>query len=67
MQISDNPIDRAALLDAYIRRIIDAMDHKDMYQFVYDNLDDSFSNLSETELVAEVEERYPELISKINK
>lgn len=67
MQISNNSIDRAALQDAFIQKIINGMDHKDMYQFVYDNLDDNFDSYSVDELITEVEEYYPELISKTDK
>jgi hypothetical protein len=38
------------------------MDHKTMYQFVYDTLDDNLKTYSEAELITEVEEYYPELL-----
>ena len=37
-QTNDNIIDRDQLQEAYIESIIDGMDHKTMYQFVYDSL-----------------------------
>ena len=36
-QTNDNIIDRDQLQEAYIESIIDGMDHKTMYQFVYDS------------------------------
>jgi rRNA processing protein Krr1/Pno1 len=49
-QTTDNIIDRDQLQEAYIESIIDGMDHKTMYQFVYD----SRRNLSS---VSELRER----------
>ena len=37
----DNIIDRDKLQDDYIRQLIDGMDHKDMYAFVYDTINDN--------------------------
>ena len=34
--LTDNIIDRDVLQDKYIRELIDGMDHKDMFAFVYD-------------------------------
>ena len=42
--------------------IIDGMDHKTMYQYVYDNLADHLDKYSVQELVTEVEDYYPELL-----
>ena len=61
-QTSDNIIDRDQLQEAYIESIIDGMDHKTMYQFVYDSLTDSLDKYSVNELITEVEDYYPELI-----
>ena len=66
MQTSNNSINRDSLQDAFIQRIIDGMDHKDMYQFVYDNLNDNFDNYSVNELITEVEDYYPELLEQDN-
>ena len=58
----DNIIDRDQLQEAYIESIIDGMDYKTMYQFVYDSLTDSLDKYSVNELITEVEDYYPELI-----
>lgn len=55
-------MNRTDLQEAYIHQIIDGMDWKTMYQFVYDSLDESFSKYSEAELITEVEDYYPELL-----
>ena len=60
--MSDNIIDRDELQEAYIESIIDGMDHKTMYQYVYDNLSDHLDKYSEQELITEVEDYYPELL-----
>ena len=55
-------MNRTDLQEAYIHQLIDGMDHKTMYQFVYDTLDDSLNKYSEAELITEVEDYYPELL-----
>ena len=60
--MTDNIIDRDNLQNAYIERIIDGMDHKDMWQYVYDSLDQNFEQYSVDELITEVEDYYPELL-----
>ena len=57
-------MNRNELQEAYIHQLIDGMDHKTMYQFVYDTLDESFHKYSEAELITEVEEYYPELLEE---
>ena len=57
-----NNIDRDKLQDILIDTIIDGMDHKSMYQFVYDSLDGTFDDYSFTELINETKEYYPELL-----
>ena len=66
MQTSNNSINRDSLQEAYIESIIDGMDHKSMYQFVYDNLSDHLDKYSVNELVTEVEDYYPELLEEDN-
>lgn len=58
----DNIIDRDELQNAYIERIIDGMDHKDLWQYVYDSLEQNFERYSVQELIAEVEEYYEDLL-----
>ena len=60
--MTDNIIDRDELQNAYIERIIDGMDHKDLWQFVYDTLEQNFERYSVNELITEVEDYYPELL-----
>ena len=55
-------MNRSELLDTYIETIIDGMDHKDLWQYVYDSLEQNFERYSEQELVTEVEDYYPELL-----
>ena len=61
-ETQDNIIDRDLLQEAYIESIIDGMDHKSMYQYVYDSLTDSLDKYSVDELITEVEDYYPELL-----
>jgi len=61
-QTNDNIINRDELQDAYIESIVDGMDHKDMWQFVYDTLNDNFDKYSVDELITEVEDYYPHLL-----
>ena len=55
-------MNRYQLQNDYIERIIDGMDHKDLWQYVYDSLEQNFERYSEQELVTEVEDYYPELL-----
>ena len=63
-ETQDNIIDRDQLQEAYIESIIDGMDHKSMYQYVYDSLTDSLDKYSVDELITEVEDYYPELLEE---
>ena len=60
----DKIIDRDALQEAYIESIIDGMDHKSMYQFVYDSLNNNLDDYTVDELITEVEDYYPELLEE---
>ena len=62
MTVQDNIIDRDKLQEAYIESIIDGMDHKSLWQYVYDNLSDHLDKYSVDELITEVEDYYPELL-----
>jgi len=64
--MTDNIINRDELQNAYIESIIDGMDHKTMYQYVYDNLTDHLDKYSVQELVTEVEEYYPHILEESN-
>ena len=60
--MQDNIINRDELQEAYIERIIDGMDHKSLWQYVYDNMNDHLDKYSVDELITEVEDYYPELL-----
>ena len=60
----ENIIDRDQLQEAYIESIIDGMDHKSLWQYVYDNLNDHLDKYSVDELITEVEDYYPELLEE---
>ena len=59
-------MNRSKLQEAYIESIIDGMDHKSMYQFVYDSLDGNLDDYTTEELVTEVKDYYPELLEQDN-
>jgi len=61
----DNIIDRDQLQDAYIKELIDGMDHKNMYAFVYDTINDNLDKYSVEELIEEVEEYDPDLLNEV--
>ena len=63
-QSNDNIIDRDALQEAYIESIIDGMDHKSMYHFVHDSLNNNLNDYTVEELITEVEDYYPELLEE---
>ena len=55
-------MNRDQLQNDYIETIIDGMDHKDMWQFVYDTMEQNFETYSDEELATEVKEYYPHLM-----
>jgi len=55
-------MNRTELLDAYIDRILDNMSTKDLMRLVGDQIEENLSGYSDEELIAEVEEYYPELL-----
>ena len=55
-------MNRDQLQNDYIESIIDGMDHKSMYQYVYDMLEQSLETYSDEELVTEVKDYYPHLL-----
>ena len=60
--MEDNIVDRDQLQKDYIERIIDGMDHKTMYQYIYDMLEQNFEKYTCEEIIGEVEEYYPDLL-----
>jgi len=63
---TDNIVNRDDLQAAYINTIIDGMDLKDLIAVVYDHLDENLDKYTVNELIEEVEEYYPELLSEEN-
>ena len=63
-ETNDQIIDRDQLQEAYIESIIDGMDHKTMYQFVYDSLNGNLDDYTVDELITEVQDYYPELLQQ---
>ena len=61
-QTTDNIVDRDELQDQYINRIIDGMDIDGLCQLAYDYLNESYDKYSVDELIAEVEEYYPDMM-----
>ena len=59
---SHNSMNRQELLEAYIDRILDNMSTKDLMRLVGDQIEESLQGYSDEELIAEVEEYYPELL-----
>lgn len=55
-------MNRQDLLDAYIDRILDNMSTKDLMRIVGDQIEENLSSYIDEELIAEVEEYYPELL-----
>ena len=42
------------LIQSYVELCVDSMDHKDMYQFIYNTLAEDFDKLSDIELEDEI-------------
>jgi len=55
-------VNRQELLEAYIDRILDNMSTKDLMRLVGDQIEENLSGYSDEELIAEVEEYYPDLL-----
>ena len=58
------------LIEQYVELCVDSMDHKDMYQFIYNTLAEDFDKLSDIELEDEIrysfdDETFDELLENI--
>ena len=62
-KMTDNIIDRDELQDQYINEIIDSMDIKDLMRIVYDNIEQNLEQYTVDELIEEVEDTYPHLLT----
>ena len=63
-ETTDKIIDRDSLQDNLIQQILDDMDIKTMMAILYDNMSESYDKYSVDELIAEVEEYYPQLLEE---
>ena len=54
--------DREALVEAYIDRVIDNMNTKDLVRIVWEQLEENLALYSDEELITEVSDYYPELL-----
>ena len=57
-------MNRSELQDTMIQQILQDMDIKTMMAILYDNMNESYDKYSDEELIAEVEEYYPELLEE---
>ena len=57
-------MNRDQLQNDYIESVIDGMDHKDLWQFVYDTIEQNLETYSDEELVTEVKDYYPHLLEE---
>ena len=57
-------MNRSELQDNMIQQILEDMDIKTMMAILYDNMNESYDKYSDEELIAEVEEYYPELLEE---
>ena len=64
-QTSDNIIDRDELQQNLIDRIVDDMDMKTLMQLVAEQLDNNYDDYTVDQLIAEVEEYYPDLLEEV--
>jgi hypothetical protein len=55
-------MNREELTQAYIDRVIDNMNTKDLVRIVWEQLEENLGFYSDEELITEVEEYYPELL-----
>lgn len=55
-------IDRAQLISDYVDRVIDNMSTKDMMRILGDQLEENLEGYTDSQLIAEVSEHYPELL-----
>ena len=58
------------LIEQYVELCVDSMDHKDMYQFIYNTLAEDFDKLSDIELEDEIrysfdDETFDELVESV--
>ena len=64
-ETTDNIIDRDQLQQNLIDRIVDDMDIKTLMQLVAEQLDNNYDDYTVDQLIAEVEEYYPDLLEEV--
>ena len=64
-QTSDNIIDRDELQKDLVDRIVDGLDMEMLCQLACDALSSTYDEYTVDELIAEVEEYYPDLLEEI--
>ena len=57
-----NTFDRDELISNYVDRLLDNMSTKDLLRIVGDQIEENLTSYSDEELIAEVEEYYPDLV-----
>ena len=57
-------IDRDELTQAYIDRVIDNMNTKDLVRIVWEQLEENLGLYTDEELISEVSDYYPELLEE---
>ena len=60
----DKIIDRDQLQEDLITRILDGMDQQGLEQLAYDYLNDNYDKYTVDEIIAEVEEYYPDIVEE---
>lgn len=58
-------MNRQALVEAYIDRVLDNMSTKDLIRIVGDQLEENISSYTDEELISEIEDYYPELLEDV--
>jgi RNase P/RNase MRP subunit POP5 len=58
-------MNRDALIQDYIDRVIDNMSTKDLVRIVWEQLEENLGSYTDEELITEVEEYYPELLEDV--
>ena len=61
----DNRPYRHKLQEAYIERIVDGMDLKDLVQYAFDTLDEQMNELTDEQLYSDVKDVYPDLLENV--
>jgi hypothetical protein len=62
--MSTNNINREELTQAYIDRVIDNMNTKDLVRIVWEQLEENLGSYTDEELITEVSDHYPELLEE---